>query len=118
MNHLIKKILPLAALVALAIPASASAAPKSKFRYSAANYVTKEGDAVQVTITRAPRNGHGHSRTNQSASVNWSITGGTATSGTDYDTDVAQGTLTFALGEATKTITVSTHQDFDIEGLE
>jgi hypothetical protein len=116
---LTKKILPLAAILAVALPGgSAMAAPKSKFRFSAATYVTREGDAVQVTVTRAARNAKAHSRTTQASSVSWSISGGSATSGVDYDTDVAQGTLNFASGEATKTITFSTHQDFDIEGVE
>ena len=114
---LTKKILPLAALLAVALPGgTALAAPKSKFRFDQPTYVTKEGDAVTVKVTRQAR--HGHSRTNQSSSVTWSISGGTATNGVDYDTDIAQGQLTFAPGETQKTITVSTHQDFDIEGLE
>jgi hypothetical protein len=114
---LTKKILPLAAVLAVALPASsAMAAPKSKFRFAQPTYVTKEGDAVQVTVTRTAR--HGNSRVNQASSVNWAITGGTATEGTDYDTDIAQGKLSFAAGETTKTITFTTHQDTDIEGLE
>src|SRR3954468_14664703 len=110
------KILPLAALMAVALPSSAMAAPKSKFRFSAPTYVAQEGGSVQVTVTRQAR--HGHSRINQSSSVNWAITGGSATNGVDYDTDIAQGQLTFASGDTTKTITVNVHQDFDIEGLE
>jgi hypothetical protein len=114
---LTKKILPLAALLAVALPGgTALAAPKSKFRFDQATYVTKEGDAVAVKVTRQAR--HGHSRTNQSSTVSWSITGGTAASGADYDTDIAQGQLTFAPGDVQKTITFTTHQDFDIEGLE
>jgi hypothetical protein len=113
---LTKKILPLAAILAVAFPASAMAAPKSKFRFEKPTYVTKEGDSVQVIVTRAAR--HGHSRTNQTSSVNWAITGGSATNGSDYDTDIAEGKLIFASGETQKTITVNTHQDLDIEGLE
>src|SRR4051812_42719986 len=112
-----KKILPLAMILAVAIPGgSAMAAPKSKFRFEQSTYVTKEGDSVQVTITRVAR--HGTPRNKQVSSVNWSITGGSATNGTDYDASPAQGKLTFAPGESTKTLTFNIHQDFDIEGLE
>ena len=61
-----KKILPLAAVLAVVLPASsAMAAPKSKFRFSQPSYVTQEGSTLKVTITRVPR--HGHSRINQRA---------------------------------------------------
>ena len=114
---LTKKILPLAALLAVALPGgSAMAAPKSKFRFAQATYVSREGDSVQVVITRAAR--HGHSRKDQVSSVNWSITGGTATSGSDYDVDTLQGKLTFASGETSKTLTFDLHQDTEIENLE
>jgi uncharacterized cupredoxin-like copper-binding protein len=114
---LTKKILPLAALLAVALPGgSAMAAPKAKFRFDKPTYVISEGASVTVTVTRDAR--HGHSRKDQTASVSWSITGGSATNGADYDTSIAEGQLTFAPGEATKTITVNTHEDFDIEGLE
>ena len=116
---LTKKILPLAALLAVAIPGgSALAAPKSKFRFSQPTYVTAEGAApLQVVVTRSAR--HGHSRINQTSSVNWAITGGTATGGgTDYAVDVAQGTLTFWPGETQKVLTFTITQDSEIEPLE
>jgi hypothetical protein len=112
-----KKILPLAALVALVLPASAMAAPKSKFRFSQSTYVATEGQGtIDVTVTRAAR--HGHSRINQASSVNFSVTGGSATQGTDYSLSPAPGTLTFASNETTKTVTVAINQDTAIEGLE
>src|SRR3954454_19535926 len=104
----LKKIFPLVLVLAVVLPSSAMAAPKSKFRFAQSTYVTKEGDSVQVTVTRVAR--HGHSRVNQTSSVNWSVTGGSATAVTDYDASPAQGKLTFAPGETTKTLTFNTHQ--------
>src|SRR4051794_562587 len=113
----VKKILPLAALLAVLIPATAMAAPKSKFRFSQATYVTSEdAGTATVTITRVAR--HGHSRINQSSSVNWSITGGSATNGTDYTVAPAQGKLTFSPGQTTADLTFAISQDTDIEPLE
>src|SRR4051794_22003328 len=114
-----KRILTLALLLVVALPAgSALAAPKSKFRFSDATYIAKEGQgAVTVTVTRAARGGHGKSRTNQPSSVTWSITGGTATNGLDYSAP-DQGKLNFAKDEATNTLTFTINQDSDIEGLE
>jgi Calx-beta domain len=109
-----KKILPLAALAALVFPASAMAAPKSKFRFSQATYVTSEGQDIDVTVTRQAR--HGHSRINQTSSVTLAIAGGSATQGVDYT--LAAGRLDFASGETAKTVTVHVAQDSDIEGLE
>src|SRR5436309_573933 len=93
-----RKILPLAALLAVLIPGgSAMAAPKSKFRFSQSTYVTSENaGTANVVITRTAR--HGHSRINQTSSVNWSISGGSATNGTDYTVSPDQGKLTFAPG--------------------
>ena len=47
----------------------------------------------------------------QATTVNYAVTGGTATSGTDF-TALAAGTLTFAIGDASDTITVSVTGDF------
>src|SRR4051812_30802625 len=114
----LKKILPMTALVAVLLPAgSAMAAPKSKFRFEKPTYVATEGQGtLAVTVTRTAR--HGHSRTTQTSSVNYSVTGGSATDGSDYSLSPAPGKLTFASGETTKTITVAINQDSDIEGLE
>jgi Calx-beta domain len=116
----IKKILlPLVAITALVLPASAMAAPKSKFRFGQATYVASEGQGtLSVTVTRSARGSHGRSKTNQASSVDWSITGGTATAGADYTVSPAPGRLTFASGETTKTLTFTINEDSEIEGLE
>jgi CARDB/Calx-beta domain/Bacterial pre-peptidase C-terminal domain/RTX calcium-binding nonapeptide repeat (4 copies) len=54
---------------------------------------------------------------NLSTSVNFNVTGGSAINGEDYN--LAANTLvTFAVGEATKTITIPVVNDTQIEGLE
>jgi hypothetical protein len=115
---LLKKILPLVALIVVVLPAgSAMAAQKSKFRFEKPTYVATEGQGtLTVTVTRTAR--HGHSRVNQASSVNYSVTGGSATQGSDYTLSPDPGKLTFASDETTKTITVTINQDSEIEGLE
>ena len=71
-----------------------------------------EGDSgttqLVFTVTLSPAS------TGQ-VTVSWTeVTGGTATSGTDY-TALAGGTLTFAAGETSKTIPVDVRGDSDIE---
>ncbi|HEX6715240.1 MAG TPA: hypothetical protein VF066_17750, partial [Thermoleophilaceae bacterium] len=78
---LTKKILPLAAILAVALPGgSAMAAPKAKFRFSAASVAVHEGDSgvntVYVDVTRAGRGGR--KALASVASVKLAI-GGTAT---------------------------------------
>ena len=113
-----KRIILIAtALALLILPASAMAAPKSKFRFAQPTYIAGEGaGTINVTVTRVPR--HGHSHLNQTSSVDWSITGGTATNGVDYSVSPAQGKLTFAPNQTTQTLTFTINQDTDIEGLE
>src|SRR5437762_5323528 len=56
---------------------------------------------------------------NQTVTVKWSVTGGTATNGADYSmlpNGVPNGTLTFAPGEMLKTIRVATVRDNLVEG--
>src|SRR5262245_58489820 len=114
---LTKKILPLTAALALILPGTALAAPKSKFRFSQATYVASEGQGtLDITVTRIPR--HGHSKINQTSSVNFAVTGGSATQGTDYTLNPAPGKLTFTSGQTTKSVTVNLNQDTDIEGVE
>src|SRR4051794_40005940 len=123
---LTKKILPLAALLAVLIPGgSAMAAPKSKFRFTQATYVTSENaSTVTVTVTRAARGGHGKSRVNQPSTVNWAITGGTAAKDADYSIDPVggvsadHGKLAFGSGIAEQTLVFTINQDTAVEPLE
>ncbi|MDB5708238.1 MAG: hypothetical protein JWL96_308, partial [Sphingomonas bacterium] len=61
-----------------------------------------EGGALTFTVTKT-------GTTSASYSVNYATADGTATSGSDYT--AASGTLTFAPGDTTKTITVATIDD-------
>ncbi len=70
----------------------------------------QEGTNLEFTVTLSPAVPSGHSVT-----VDWSDAGGgTAASGTDY-TALAGGTLTFAAGVTTQTITVSAQGDSAVE---
>jgi hypothetical protein len=119
MTRKIKSILPLAAVMALALPAAqASAAQKSKFRFEQATYVAGEdAGSVDVVVTRDAAKGKRSSNKATLATVGYSITGGTAASGSDYAA-VASGTLTFNPTVAKQTVHVQINQDLDIEGLE
>ncbi|HEY0170961.1 MAG TPA: Calx-beta domain-containing protein [Pyrinomonadaceae bacterium] len=76
----------------------------SNFSFSAPNYFVTEGVAgITITVTRTGSTAGG-------VSVNYSISGGTATSGSDY-TAAASGTLNFAAGEPSKDIPVSVVND-------
>lgn len=68
-----------------------------------------EGSAVTFSITRS-----GSTATSQA--VSYASASGTATSGTDFT--AASGTLTFAIGETSKTVSVTTTQDASAEGTE
>ena len=63
--------------------------------------------AFAVTLSAAAR---------EAVSVDWATRDGTATSGTDYT--AASGTLTFATGETSKTVTVTLLDDAHDEGTE
>src|SRR5947208_227470 len=93
MTMTLKKILlPLAALLALAVPAQAMAAPKSKFRFAQATYVATEGQGyVDVTVTRTARKGH--SKVDQRSSVSYAVTGGSAASPSDYTLTPSSGSI-------------------------
>jgi Calx-beta domain-containing protein len=126
---LTKKILPLAAVLAVALPGSAMAAPgpKAKFRFSTPSVAVAEGDSgvntVTVDVTRAGRGGK--KALTSVASVGLNL-GGTAINGTDYNASVQGGagnlgattTLSFGSGEVTKTIQFDVIGDLDIEGVE
>jgi hypothetical protein len=126
--NLSKKILPLAAIMVVALPAgSAMAAPKAKFRFSKPSVAVVEGDTgvntVTLDVTRAGRGGR--KALTSAASVHLAI-GGTATNGTDYTASVQGGasnlgadtTLEFAPGELTKTVQFDVIGDLDVEGVE
>ena len=66
-----------------------------------------EGEDLEFTVTLDPASG-------REVTVDWAVDEGTATAGADY-TD-GSGTLTFAAGDTTKTVTVAALQDTDPEG--
>ncbi|MFL5842371.1 MAG: Calx-beta domain-containing protein [Thermoleophilaceae bacterium] len=121
---LLKKILPLVALLALILPASAFAQPKSKIRFSTASAAVAEGDpgdglthSVTINVTRKKF-------LNQAISVNYTV-GGSAAPGVDYTGSAdgqplgASGTISWAAGDgSSKAITIDVASDFDIEGIE
>jgi hypothetical protein len=93
----------LAALIALAlIPSTAFAAPKKVFfKWSAASYAVAENapNGFDVTVLR-------YGNTKVDATVDASVTGGTATGGgTDYS--FTPGTITFLAGETSKKLHVT-----------
>jgi hypothetical protein len=111
-----KTLIPVTAILALALPAAqASAAPKSKLRFSQATYVAGENQGtLDVVVTRVAR--HGPPRTNREVSVDLQISGGSATNGTDYS--LTPSRLTFAANQAERHVAVGITQDSDIEGVE
>lgn len=99
---LTKKILPLAAIVALALPGTALArGPKAKLQFSTAAYaVAEDGGSATITVYRQGN----AKRVNQAATVDYATSDGTAQAGVDYTAE--HGTLSFASGETSKTFTV------------
>ena len=70
-----------------------------------------EGDSMaslEFTVSLSPAS-------YQETTVNYAVTGGTATSDTDYTALAASTTLTFAIGDTSQTITVSVKDDLDFE---
>ncbi len=84
-----------------------SAAAIGSFRFGQATYAVPEGNTLTVTVERIG----GSSGT---VSVQYATSDGTAQAGSDYT--AASGTLTFASGEISKTITLTTLQDNLVEG--
>jgi hypothetical protein len=80
----------------------------ASFAISNAAAVT-EGGTLSYTVTKT-------GGTSGSFSVNYATANGTATSGSDFT--ATSGTLTFAAGETTKTITVATIDDSAVESAE
>ena len=81
-----------------------------QFAFSAAGYAVSE-DGVSVTITVTRSNGSA-----TPATVNYATSDQTATAGVDYTSTA--GTLSFAVGETSKTFTVPVSNDPLIEGFE
>ena len=71
--------------------------------------VSEAAGAAALTVRRS-------GGTNGAISVNYSTASGSATAGSDFT--VSTGSLTFADGETTKTISVPIRQDGDVEGAE
>jgi hypothetical protein len=101
---LTKKILPLAALLALALPggtALAKGGPKPKLQFSQSAYaVAENGGSATITVFRKGN----AKRVNQAATVDYATSSGTAVAGVDYT--AASGTVSFAPGETSKTFSV------------
>jgi uncharacterized delta-60 repeat protein/uncharacterized repeat protein (TIGR01451 family) len=81
-----------------------------KVQFDASNYSVSEGGGQKtITVTRT-------GTLDGQFSVDYAITGGTATAGTDFT--ASTGTLIFADGQATKTFTVPIHGDTEAEANE
>ena len=76
---------------------------------SVADASVPEGEPLEFTVTLAPES-------SQTVTVAYETAGGTATEGTDFTR--ATGTLTFTAGETTKTITVNSTEETDVEARE
>ncbi len=82
----------------------------SSIQFSAPTYTATEKDgSVAITVTRL-------GTLAEATSVSYTTSDGTAIAGTDYRP--VSGTLNFAAGEASKTITVRVIRDFETEGTE
>ncbi len=79
------------------------------FSFSAATYSGTEGGTASIMVKRTGGNASG-------ITVQFTMTGGTATSGVDYSN--ATQTLTFGATETSKTITVGLIQDITTEATE
>jgi hypothetical protein len=79
------------------------------FQFGAPSYSAGEGSAATLTVNRV-------AGSTGTVSVNYAVSGGAATAGADF-TPVA-GTLTFAAGEVSKTITIPISRDALLEGSE
>ncbi|OJW61547.1 MAG: hypothetical protein BGO57_12650 [Sphingomonadales bacterium 63-6] len=82
-------------------------APPAQFSIS--NASATEGGALTFTVTRS-------GSTSGTASVSYATANGTAVAGSDYS--AASGTVSFAAGETTRTITVNTINDTAVESAE
>jgi hypothetical protein len=99
---LTKKILPLAAMLALVVPGTALAkGPKAKLQFSQPAYaVAENGGSATITVYRQGN----AKRRSQAASVDYATSDGSAVAGVDYTE--AHGTLNFAIGQTETTFSV------------
>jgi Calx-beta domain len=100
---LTKKLLSLTVVMAVALPGTALAkgGPKPKLQFSQSAYaVAENGGSATITVFRKGN----AKRVNQSASVDYATSNGTAVAGVDYT--ATSGTLSFAPGETSKTFSV------------
>ncbi|HEX4733752.1 MAG TPA: Calx-beta domain-containing protein [Thermoleophilaceae bacterium] len=98
-----KKILPLAALLAVALPGGTALAkgPKPKLQFSQSAYaVAENGGSATITVFRKGN----AKRVNQAATVDYATSNGTAVAGVDYT--ATSGTVSFAPGELSETFSV------------
>lgn len=81
-------------------------------KFAAATFSVAEsaGTTPVVVVQREPGTGSGDG----TVTVDYTVTGGSATSGSDYE-PIANGTLTFAPGETSKSITVVVKEDTEFE---
>jgi hypothetical protein len=78
--------------------------------FALSTYTVTEGNSVTLRVTRTGTN------LASNVTVDYAVTGGTATNGSDFS--LPNGTLTFGAGEATKTIVVAIPDDGLAEGTE
>jgi hypothetical protein len=109
----LKKLLPLFVLFALVLPAQAFAAPKPRVNFSQNAYAVAENDSSQAATITVFRKGNAK-RVNQTVTVDYATSDGTAKAGTDYT--AASGTLTFDKGVTSKTFTVPIIDNSVIDG--
>lgn len=109
-----KTLIPVTAILALALPtAQASAAPKSKIKFSGAPFSVVEDDLdgnATITLSRTRS-------LNREVSVGWRITGGSAANGADY-TGATSGRATFPAGIDTARFDIPIVDDSTEEGSE
>jgi len=111
--NLTKKIIPLAAVFAVVLPAQAFAAPKPKLNFSQSAYAVAEDNAAGVATITVFRKGN-TKRVSQAATVDYSTSDGTARNGVDYT--ASSGTLNFASGQTSASFTVPIINNTTVDG--
>src|SRR5436309_2793528 len=107
-----KKLLPLITAIAVVLPAGqAFAAPKPKVQFKSSAFAVAENNGpATITVLR----GGNAKRVNQTVSVDYATSDGSAKAGSDYT--ATSGTLTFAPGETSKTFAVPVTDDAIVNG--